>query len=238
MLINDKHKTIRFVVLSAILAVFGAVALAAGKPIRERIEWSDIWVVNANKDNLPRVLLVGDSITRQYFGTVEKALEGEANLARCTTSKFLGAPDYLPELEILLRSYRFDVIHINNGLHGFGYTEGQYKDGFPPLLGSLKKYAPDATLIWATTTPVREKGNLSWFNEQRTARVRERNRIAVRFMKANHIPVDDLYNVVVQHPEFYKTGGTHFNPKGVAALGARVAAMISKYLPASPGNSR
>ena len=131
------------------------------QPRRERIEWSDIWVVNANKDNLPRVLLVGDSITRQYFGTVEKALEGEANLARCTTSKFLGAPDYLPELEILLRSYRFDVIHINNGLHGFGYTEGQYKDGFPPLLGSLKKYAPDATLIWATTTP--DPRPLCWY---------------------------------------------------------------------------
>ncbi len=238
MLINDKYKTRRFVVLPAILTVLVIGALGAGKPIRERIEWSDIWVVNANRDDLPRVLLVGDSITRQYFGTVEKVLEGKVNLARCTTSKFLGAPDYLPELEILLKNYRFDVIHINNGLHGFGYTEARYEAAFPSLLGNLKKYAPDATLIWATTTPVREKGNLSRFNEQRTARVRERNRIALRFMKANHIPVDDLYGVVAQHPEFYKTGGTHFNPKGVAALGAQVASVISNYLPRGTGSSR
>jgi hypothetical protein len=36
-------------------------------PARESIEWCDIWVSHANETNLPRVLLIGDSITRAYF---------------------------------------------------------------------------------------------------------------------------------------------------------------------------
>ncbi|MHB8974904.1 MAG: hypothetical protein ACYC4N_31125, partial [Pirellulaceae bacterium] len=42
------------------------------EPIRERIEWADIWVTDADKNDLPRVLLIGDSITRGYFDGVEK----------------------------------------------------------------------------------------------------------------------------------------------------------------------
>ena len=44
-------------------------------PILEPIEWTDIWVTNANRNDLPRVLLVGDSITRGYFKSAEKLKE-------------------------------------------------------------------------------------------------------------------------------------------------------------------
>ncbi len=33
------------------------------EPIRERIEWADIWVTDADKDDLPRVLLIGEGDT-------------------------------------------------------------------------------------------------------------------------------------------------------------------------------
>jgi hypothetical protein len=56
--------------------------VSAQEPIRERIEWTDIWVTDADKDDLPRVLLIGDSITRGYFGEVEKQLAGTAYCAR------------------------------------------------------------------------------------------------------------------------------------------------------------
>ena len=55
-----------YVALIPILAI--AQLTHAGEPIRERIEWADIWVTDADKDDLPRVLLIGDSITRGYFG--------------------------------------------------------------------------------------------------------------------------------------------------------------------------
>lgn len=60
--------------LSILIPLFLFVPFAsAEEPVRERIEWIDIWVTDADKDGLPRVLLVGDSITRGYFGAVDGA---------------------------------------------------------------------------------------------------------------------------------------------------------------------
>ena len=132
---------------------------------------------------------------------------------------------------MLLGSYCFEVIHINNGLHGFGYTEAQYEAGFGPLLKMLKKAASQAKLIWAMTTPVRRRGDLDQMNEERTVRVRECNRIAGAFAEQHGLRVDDLYAAVEAHPDFYQSGGTHFNESGVAALGKQAAASILPLLP-------
>jgi lysophospholipase L1-like esterase len=211
------------------LALGGGDVLAEDEPILERIEWSDLWVVNADRDDLPRVLLVGDSIVKGYYDAVERSLEGKASLARYATSKFMGNPDFLAELEILLRGYEFDVIHINNGLHGWGYTEEQYRESFTGLLDCLSKYANDATVIWSTSTPIRQSEDLSQLDEK-NARVVERNRISVEVMAEHEIPVNDLYGLVVDHPEYFSQDGVHFNEQGRNAQGQQVAAMVEDAL--------
>lgn len=212
-----------------VVIVMGTHAFAEDKPILERIEWSDVWVVDADRDELPRVLLVGDSIVKGYYDSVSRALEGKASVARYATSKFMGNPDYLAELEILLKGYDFDVIHINNGLHGWGYTEEQYRESFPALLESLKKYAPDAEVIWGMSTPIRNSDDLSRLDEK-DARVVERNRIAGEIMAEHEIPVNDLYALVVDHPEYFAQDGVHYNEQGRTAQGQQVAAMINEAL--------
>jgi len=224
------RKTVLFVVLIISVSAVAGNVCSEDKALLERIEWSDIWVVNANIDDLPRVLLVGDSIVRGYFATVEKELNGAADCARYATSKFLGNPGYLAELELLLKEYRFDVVHINNGLHGWAYTEQQYGDSIPKLLAMIQKQAPGAALIWATTTPVRNRDDLSRLSD-RTERVRERNRIALEILKKRGVPVDDLCGLVENRPDFYAGDGTHFNEKGRAAQGKQVAETIRKFLP-------
>lgn len=49
---------------------------------REDIEWIDVWGPHNNDNDLPRVLLVGDSITRQYNAGVEQNLDGKAYVER------------------------------------------------------------------------------------------------------------------------------------------------------------
>ena len=56
---------------------------------RESIEWCDIWISHADETNLPRVLLIGDSITRAYYPQVEKNLEGKAYVGRLSSSAFI-----------------------------------------------------------------------------------------------------------------------------------------------------
>lgn len=194
---------------------------------REQIEWCEIWVTDADKDDLPRVLLIGDSITRGYFRDVETRLAGKAYTARVTTSKGINDPFALPEIELLLAQYRFKVIHVNNGLHGVPYTEEQYAKAYGPFLQAIASKAGGASLIWAQTTPVVINGTL---DNQRTEQVKGRNRVAAEFATAHNIPIDDLFGLVIGHPEYYSTDGVHFNKTGVDAQAGQVAACISKAL--------
>jgi len=210
------------------LASAGQSAEKAPTP-RENIEWCDIWIPNANVGALPRVLLVGDSITMGYFSRVEKQLAGQAYCARLATSRSVGDPVLLAELKLVLDQYPFDVVHFNNGLHGWRFTEDEYRRRFPDLLSTLRKHAPRAKLVWATTTPVRTAGKLEQF-EARTERVRTRNRIAQEYVTRARIPVNDLFALVEAHPEFYSADGVHFNGEGATAQAAQVARSIQQQL--------
>lgn len=203
--------------------------VSAEEPVRERIEWMDVWVTDAEKSELPRVLLIGDSITRGYFSPVEKRLVGKAYCARLTTSKCVADPSFVDEVQLLLKQYKFDVIHFNNGLHGWGYTEEQYKQGLTNLLDAVKKSSGGAKWIWATTTPTRERDDLRKFSKK-TERVKVRNEIAAEIMKKHGIPTDDLYGLVEKRPEWQAGDGVHFNGKGKEAQGAAVAESVVKRL--------
>lgn len=198
--------------------------------IRERIEWCDIWITNAERNDLPRVLLIGDSIVRGYFAGVEKELQGQADCARLTTSRCICDPVFFDELKLVLAQYRFDVIHFNNGLHGWEYTEDQYKAAFPRLLDVLQQQARGAKLIWTSTTPVRNRGALSELSET-TDRVRQRNAIATAFVEPLGLPVNDLFALVIDHPEYYSPDGVHFNADGIRAQAQKVAQTIQPHLP-------
>ena len=214
------------------LSLLAVLPLSADVPIRERIEWIDVWVTDADKDDLPRVLLVGDSITRGYFGGVEKRLNGKAYCARLTTSKCVSDPTFNADLQLLLDQYEFSVIHFNNGLHGWGYSEAQYEKGLEDAVEAIKDHAPHAKLIWATTTPVRESSDLQKFGEK-TERVQTRNQIAAEIMETHDVPTNDLYRLVAEHPEWYSNDGVHFNEQGREAQANQVAETIEAHLPAT-----
>src|SRR5437867_13328630 len=98
------------------LALAAAFAINAGAaepktatPSLESIEWCDIWISHANETNLPRVLLIGDSITRGYYPEVEKRLAGKAFVARLTTSRFVADPVLLKEIALVLDGMKVDL---------------------------------------------------------------------------------------------------------------------------------
>ena len=178
-----KHTFITFILLS--LCIF---TYAQKKIAREYIEWSDIWIPGANKTDLPHVLLIGNSITRGYYGKVEAALKEKAYVGRLSNSKSVGDPALIEELTVVLKNTKFDVIHFNNGLHGFDYTEEEYDKSFTKLIKIIRKYAPKAKLIWATTTPVRTGEGMKEFAPI-TERLKIRNQIALKHINYAGIEV-------------------------------------------------
>lgn len=126
---------------------------------------------------------------------------------------------------------KFDLVHFNNGLHGWEYTEDEYDAAFPDMIKAIRKNAPNAKLIWATTTPIRT-GKYYERLEERVARIVTRNEIAQKHIsKAKDIKTDDLFNLILDHPEYFIGGdGVHPIDKGYQVLAEQVAKKILESL--------
>jgi predicted small secreted protein len=200
-----------------------------GLVVLERIEWTNIWVEDTGGDSLPRLLLLGDSHVQQYYGFVKRELQGEVSFGRYTTSKCLGNPFLLDEIRLFLRQYPCDVIVFNNGLHGKDYPDSIYAAALPAVFRVFREEAPQASVIWVNTTPVREKENLEELGPF-TDHVKMRNELAATFMEKHNIPVVDNWSVGYEHPEYYSHDGVHFNKAGKEAEARGVAAAVRKAL--------
>ncbi|MHB1357551.1 MAG: SGNH/GDSL hydrolase family protein [Anaerolineae bacterium] len=195
------------------------------KPL-EYIEWLDLWVTGADRNDLPRLLLVGDSIARSYFSVVDQALMDRYHCARLCTSTCVCDAVFIRELSLLLDEYTFDVVHFNNGLHGGGYDLATYRAGLERTWDFIAAHAPDARCIWAASTPVRVGLHVVELNTKQTEWVAERNRMAAEIAVARSIQVNDLFTPVLEHPEYFAEDGVHYNDAGVQVLGNAVVKAI------------
>jgi len=211
----------------------GRVRLVAQKPasIPEEIEWT--WEVRpAHPDlQLPNVLLLGDSIARNYFPEVTKELAGVANVYLMASSTAVGDPRLPRQIAefAAMETVRFQVVHFNNGMHGWGYSEAQYRAGFPQFLRAVRSIVDrGGTLIWASTTPVRQDEAEGATN----TRVDERNAIDLDRVKGAGIEVDDQHALMEQHRDLYQDS-VHFNPEGAKIQGDQAASLIRSALRAA-----
>ncbi len=150
---------------------------------------------------LPRVLLIGDSISMGYTLDVRARLSGRANIHH--PAENCGPTERgLARLDQWLGTNHWDVIHFNFGLHDLKYLDdkGKYvapekgKQVAPPEVYrknlhdlALRLQKTGAKLIFATTTPV-PPGTLGRIAGDE----RNYNKVAVAVMNELNIPVDDL----------------------------------------------
>jgi hypothetical protein len=217
-----------FAVLSLSLVTRPSLLCAQNQAsIPEEIEWT--WEVRPQVANpkLPNVLLLGDSITRNYFPEVTKELSGIANVYLVASSTSVGDPRLPRQIAefTTLEGVSFAVVHFNNGLHGWGYTEAQFKSGFPNFLQAMRALPGHGKLIWATITPVKPEAS----NGATNPRIEARNSIARAFIEAEEIPIDDQHALMSGHPDLYEDA-FHFNTAGSAIMGAQAAAIIRRTL--------
>lgn len=182
--------------------------------------------------SLPRVLLIGDSISIGYTLETRRLLAGKANLHRIPEN---GGPTIrgLEKLSGWLGDGNWDVIHFNWGLHDLKLMDGEhqvpiqdYEKNLRELVGRLR--ATGARLIWATTTPV-PAGELS--PPRGPGDVIAYNKVAGKIMDEGGIGVDDLYAFALSRlAEIQRPANVHFTEAGSAALAAEVAASILKAL--------
>jgi hypothetical protein len=217
-------------ILLVVLLGVGAAGAAAEprRSVTEKIEWTYTDRPETPNAALPNVLLVGDSITRAYYAATAKALEGRANVYYFATSVSVGDERLQPQLAEYFRmiAVPFVVVHFNNGMHGWGYTEEEYRRYFPELIEAVHRGAPKAKLVWATVTPVRKDKEGGATN----ARIDARNAIAAGFVKREGIAVDDQHALMMGHQDLH-ADDVHFTPEGAELQGMQVAESVAGLLP-------
>jgi len=178
-----------------------------------------------DQPSLPRVLLIGDSISKGYTLPVRHALSGKANLHRAPANCGSTAMG-LKNLTVWLGKGKWDIIHFNFGIWNINTKDEVYAAELEKIVEQLKKTG--AQLVWARTTPAGDKGNAEGYTPAKCDRV---NRIADAIMQKHGIPINDLYTAVAPKlAELQKAKNVHFNAEGNLVLGKQVAAVIQSHI--------
>lgn len=193
-----------------------------------------------DEPGLPRVLIIGDSISIAYTLPLREALKGVANVHRppenCRSTWY-----GLEKLDEWLGDGKWDVIYFNWGLHDLKYITETGGLAMPPRgkqVASVEEYAVNleklvqrmretgAALIWRMTTPV-PAGSAGRFEGAEYSY----NLAALKVMKKYRVSVDNL-NVFIQSQNIQpvKPGNVHFSPEDSAKMGRHAAQLIERAL--------
>ena len=224
--------------LTAVAAGDAAPAVAARRPVKEPDP-----ALAAIEDvfGLPRVLLIGDSISIGYTIPTRKLLQGKANVHRIPVN---GGPSTrgLEQVESWIGTSTWDVIHFNFGLHDIKHVDDAgasvdremghrqveldaYRDNLRAIVKRLQRTG--ARLIWCTTTPVPEgaKGRVPGDEVAYNA-------AAVSVMKEEGVEINDLHAFAAPRmADIGKPANVHYTPQGSQTLAGEVARRIEAALP-------
>lgn len=198
-------------------------------------------------DALPKVLILGDSISIGYTPVVKKLLEGKADVQRPNTNCQHSAHG-AANVKNWVGDGKWSVIHFNFGiwdthmldeqnqlvrdeanakgpLH-IRHTPEQYRRNLEQIITVLE--TTGAKLVFANTTPIMKRTG------KRFEDIPTLNATAGKLMAEKKIPINELYEVVLPHAKAWQTGDqVHFTKQGSEELGRRVAEAIEKQLPKS-----
>jgi hypothetical protein len=220
------------------IIIFSSVAIVLTSCISERItredtEWSDFWWGHEGDTSKPRVLFIGNSISRGYYTAVSANLSGVANCDRYATSRSIEDPALFSETRMAMAKYHHAVIHFNNGLHGWHLSSEQYEKGLSKYVKFLQaKNSRGCQLIYSLTTPYPSKEPGQKLDPVKNQVVNDRNRIAREIMEENNIPVIDLYGLMEPELEKYSAskGNVHYNNEGYERLAKQISIEILKQI--------
>ncbi|MBE5739529.1 MAG: SGNH/GDSL hydrolase family protein [Clostridiales bacterium] len=195
--------------------------------LKEDIEWLRLWCEETNDQNLPRVALIGDSITEGYFRYVLNALKGIARVDVLTTSYSIKSNAYNMMVKSFVADSDYAVVHYNYGLHAHSVDDDTYEEECAAMLDYIAKRAK---VVVGTSTIVLEN-DLQTESANWQGKVRTRNERLLKIAKAKGFVIDDLNSISRTLLGDYRApDGVHFSEKGYEVLAGYVVESIKKVL--------
>ncbi len=193
---------------------------------KETYEWIHSWCDETLNEDLPRVLLIGDSITHHYQEHVRELLKGKAYVDYISTSYSIDNPLYNCIVKNFFFNSKYDILHFNHGLHGWHMNVKTYKSKIKKLLEKLNC----KNTIIANSTIVYLKGNKE-INQGAQRVIEKRNSAVEELAQENHYGFNDLHSVSrTIPPELRTEEGIHYTEKGSLQLAKQVVKKIENIL--------
>ncbi|MCY3668686.1 MAG: SGNH/GDSL hydrolase family protein [Gemmatimonadetes bacterium] len=190
-------------------------------------------------NNLPLIVLIGDSIRMGYQDHVASELAGRAEVW-VPEENGGDSRNVLAHLDQWVFARQPDLVHVNCGLHdlkrAFGAASevplAEYEGNVRQILQRLQRELNGA-VVWATTTPVDE----NWHHQNKgfdrlEADVEAYNAAASAVAVDLGVPIDDLFAVVEREGKarLLIQDGVHFTEEGSQLLGRVVAECVWGHL--------
>ncbi len=181
------------------------------------------WDFLKDDPKLPRVLLIGDSVSRGYTLATRQAMAGKANVHRapenCGPTR-----NGLKKLDVWIGDGKWDVIHFNFGIHNRRDKPADYVRDLEQIVERLKKTG--AKIVWASTTPTPPDTK-----DYPAGVIEKLNEEAAKVMQKNGVAIDDLYSAIQPKlSEFQNPNDVHFKEPGYQFLGQQVAKSLLEVL--------
>ena len=195
--------------------------------MREKYEWIHSWCDETQEHNLPRVLLVGDSIAHGYQEKVRERLRGICRVDYVATSYPIDSKFYNDLVMNFVKDANYDIVHFNHGLHGAHMCKRMYKSRVKQL---TEKIAKHAKVVLATTTLAYEEGNKK-YNAVWHPLVKARNAALYELAAEKCYVIDDLFTVSKHMPASLRfNDGFHYLSEGYEVFADAVCDCIKENL--------
>jgi hypothetical protein len=190
--------------------------------VRESIEWSIRYSFRTEAKDLPRVLLIGDSICNAYHGAVAARLGDDAVITYWASSKCVTDPEYFRELDFILDSADFTAITFNNGMHSLTTDLAEWEEAYRAAVKFIRAKKPAAQLLIVFTTP--------HGTDSSNDRVNELNAIAADIAEKETLPVIDLYSKMMDLGREHLNDVCHWKGEGVNLQAQIIAEELKRYI--------
>ena len=174
---------------------------------RETIEWLNYWIEEANSEK-KRILLIGDSVTRQYRKTLNDISRSRGYVVDIVATSYgMTDPLLFEELSHFINviHYDYEIIIFHLGAH-HGYcmdckNSSKDKESYEFHLRSILNMLAKESVRLATVagTPEREFDAMGERVKNHNDEIRERNKILKEVSEQENYIFIDLYQCMMKH---------------------------------------
>ena len=210
--------------------------------MEKRVKHARVGAAFSCSETKPNIFLIGDSLRLGYCQAVKESLCDEAEVFyfsdNCKSSQYIifnvqGWANLFDDPNLV------DVVHFNCGhwdaAHFFGAelsltSIGEYARNLRVLVGLLRRFFPNAKLVFATSTPMNPDPNAFEPNPRSNEELDAYNRAAVAVMKEHDVPVSDLNAYMRDWGSDSFADACHLTPAAYVRLGEEIAQRLRGYM--------